>query len=108
MQGDPGNYIDHASTHRVPCLVVSSFAKRGCLDSRHNSFPDIRRTMQLILGLVPLSRCDFGATPVTDCFEARAKNQSPFTATRFPSRQGKVSGAGLASDHDHIAPNVCT
>lgn len=27
VQDDPGNYIDHVSTHRVPCLVVSPYAK---------------------------------------------------------------------------------
>jgi hypothetical protein len=34
----------------------------------------------MILGLSPLSRYDFGATPITDCFEAPAQNSAAFTA----------------------------
>jgi YVTN family beta-propeller protein len=83
VQDDPaGNYIDHVSTHRVPCLVVSPYAKRGHVDGHHYSFPSILRTIEAILGLSPLSRYDFGATPMADCFDARPTNEAPFTALR--------------------------
>jgi len=84
VQDDPaGNFIDHVSTHRIPCLVVSPFAKRGHLDPHHYSFPSILRTIEMILGLQPLSRYDFGATPMADCFEGRPGNQAPFSAIPF-------------------------
>jgi YVTN family beta-propeller protein len=80
VQDDPGNYIDHVSTHRVPCLVVSPYARRGYVDHHHYSFPSILRTIEMILGLSPLSRYDFGATPMTDCFEAPPQNSAAYTA----------------------------
>lgn len=86
VQDDPGNYIDHVSTHRVPCLVISPYAKRCHLDSHHYSFPSILRTVEMILGLEPLSRFDFSATPMTGCFDARPKNSAAWAATRLPSR----------------------
>jgi len=85
VQDDPaGNFIDHVSTHRIPCLVVGPFAKRGHIDHHHYSFPSILRTIEMILGLEPLSRYDWGAAPMSDCFEARPKNREPWVTTRFP------------------------
>ncbi|MBI4604859.1 MAG: hypothetical protein HY721_23090 [Planctomycetes bacterium] len=80
VQDDPGNYLDHVSTHRVPCLVVSPYAKRRWIDSSHYSFPSILRTIEMILGLEPLSRYDAGATPMTACFDATPANAEPFRA----------------------------
>ncbi|MBI4584009.1 MAG: hypothetical protein HY717_08300 [Planctomycetes bacterium] len=84
VQDDPGNYIDHVSTHRIPCLVTSPYAKPGTIDSHHYSFPSILRTIEMILGLSPLSRYDRGATPLADCFEEKPRNAAPFTAIRAP------------------------
>ncbi|MBI2929087.1 MAG: bifunctional YncE family protein/alkaline phosphatase family protein [Verrucomicrobia bacterium] len=91
VQDDPGNYIDHVATHRVPCLVASPYAKRGFIDSQHYSFPSILRTTGMILGLEPLSRYDWGATPLTDCFSAWPGNKAAFDAIRFPTRAGQRS-----------------
>ncbi|MEK7676513.1 MAG: alkaline phosphatase family protein [Verrucomicrobiota bacterium] len=86
VQDDPaGNFIDHVSTHRIPCLVVGPHVKRGHIDSHHYSFPSILRTIEMILGLEPLSRYDWGATPMTDCFQARPRNQTPFNTIKFPT-----------------------
>ncbi len=82
VQDDPGNYIDHIATHRVPCIVASPFAKHGYMAHRHYSFPSILRMIEMILGLEPLSRFDFGATPMTECFEKRPGNREPFTAVK--------------------------
>ena len=92
VQDDPaGNFIDHVSTHRIPCLVAGPHVKRGHIDPHHYSFPSILRTIEMILGLEPLSRYDWGATPMTDCFQARPGNQAPFTALKFPPRAGARS-----------------
>lgn len=72
------------ATHRVPCLVASPYAKRGFIDRRHYSFPSILRTIGMILGLEPLSRHDWGATPMTDRFQPQPKNNEPWTARRLP------------------------
>ena len=56
-------------------------------DPHHYSFPSILRTIEMILGLQPLSRYDWGATPMTDCFQAWPANKAPFDAIRFPTRE---------------------
>jgi YVTN family beta-propeller protein len=87
VQDDPaGNYIDHVSTHRVPCLVVSPWAKPGYIDNHHYSFPSILRTIEGILGLSALSRYDWGATPMTDCFGPRAENIAPYAAIKIEGK----------------------
>jgi YVTN family beta-propeller protein len=86
VEDDPGNYIDHVSTHRVPCLVASPFAKRGYIGHQHYSFPSILRTIEMILGLEPLSRFDYGATSMTDCFQERPDNKEPFQAIHASRR----------------------
>lgn len=82
VQDDPGSYVDHVSSHRVPCLVISPYARRAYVDHHHYSFPSILRTIEMILGLDPLSRYDFGATPMTDCFEAPPRNPEAFQAIK--------------------------
>jgi hypothetical protein len=55
--------------HRSVALVVSPFAKRGAVDSTMYSTSAMLRTIELILGLEPMSQYDASATPMYNAFQ---------------------------------------
>ena len=57
-------------THRSVALVVSPFIKRGSVDRTLYTTAAMLRTMELILGLPPMSKLDAGATPMYAAFQA--------------------------------------
>jgi len=55
--------------HRTVALVVSPYTRRqGTVDSTLYSTTSLLRTMEMILGLPPLSQHDAAATPMTNAF----------------------------------------
>ena len=54
---------DHVDAHRSVALVVSPFAKRRAVDSTLYTTSGMLRTIELILGLEPMSQYDAAATP---------------------------------------------
>lgn len=59
---------DHVDAHRTEALVVSPYTKRGFVDSELYSTSSMVRTMELILGLPPMSQFDAAATPMFNSF----------------------------------------
>jgi hypothetical protein len=59
---------DHVDAHRAPALVVSPYSKRNIVDSTMYSSSSVLRTMELILGLPPLTQFDAAATPMWGTF----------------------------------------
>ena len=51
---------------------ISPFARRGAVDSTLYTTSGMLRTMELILGLPPMSQYDAAATPMYDAFSQRA------------------------------------
>ena len=69
VEDDAQNGSDHVDSHRTVALVVSPYTRRqGAVDSTLYSTTSMLRTMELILGLPPLSQHDAGATPMTNAF----------------------------------------
>jgi hypothetical protein len=66
-QGGP----DHVDVHRAPALVISPYTKRGFVDSTMYSSSSVLRTMELILGLPPLTQYDAAAVPMWASFQSR-------------------------------------
>jgi hypothetical protein len=66
-QGGP----DHVDIHRAPALVISPYSKRNHVDSTMYSTSSVLRTMELILGLPPLTQYDAAATPMWAAFQAK-------------------------------------
>ena len=52
-------------------LVISPYTRRKCLDSNQYSTVSMIRTMELILGLAPLSQYDAAARPMFACSPTR-------------------------------------
>ena len=69
VEDDAQNGSDHVDAHRTVALVVSPYTRRqGMVDSTLYSTTSMLRTMEMILGLPPLSQHDAGATPMTNAF----------------------------------------
>ena len=69
LEDDAQNGPDHVDSHRSPAFVISPFTKRGAVDSTLYTTSGMLRTMELILGLPPMSQYDAAATPMYDAFQ---------------------------------------
>jgi hypothetical protein len=59
---------DHVDAHRSIAFIISPYVKRKKVVSRMYSTASMLRTMELILGLPPMSQYDAAATPMWECF----------------------------------------
>jgi len=59
--------------HRTIGFVISPYCKRGVVDSTLYTTASMIRTMELILGLPPLTQYDAGAAPMFNSFRPTAR-----------------------------------
>jgi hypothetical protein len=71
LEDDAQNGPDHVDAHRSVLLVASPWARRGAVDSTLYTTAGVLRTMELLLGLPPMSQYDAAATPLFAAFAAR-------------------------------------
>ncbi len=74
VEDDAQNGPDHVDSHRTCALVVSPWVKRNTVDSTPYTQASMLRTMELILGLPPMTQYDAGATPMYNSFQPRAQS----------------------------------
>lgn len=67
--------------YRVPCLVISSYAKRGYTSHSPYSHTSVRATVQRLFGLGVLSRRDAQAHDLFDCLDFNQKPRAPVILT---------------------------
>ncbi len=73
IEDDAQNGPDHVDARRTVGLIVSPYVKRGgVVDSTMYSTVSMLRTMEMILGLPPMTQYDQLATPMTGCFTTEA------------------------------------
>jgi len=70
LEDDAQNGPDHVDAHRIPAFVISPYSKRHGVDSTLYSTTSMLRTMELILGLQPMSQFDAAAAPMFGSFVA--------------------------------------
>jgi hypothetical protein len=68
LEDDAQNGPDHVDAHRSTALVISPYTKRKNVDHTMYSTSGMLRTIELILGLPPMSQYDAGATPMYRSF----------------------------------------
>jgi hypothetical protein len=68
LEDDAQNGPDHIDAHRSPVYVVGPYVKRNTVVHSMYSTSGVLRTMELILGLPPMSQYDAAAMPLYDCF----------------------------------------
>jgi len=78
LEDDAQNGPDHVDAHRTVALVISPYTKHRSVDSEFYSSSSILRTIELILGLAPLSQFDAAATPLYASFTA-TPDLTPYT-----------------------------
>jgi DNA-binding beta-propeller fold protein YncE len=69
VEDDAQNGPDHVDAHRTIAFVISPYAKRGAVDSHMYSTSSMLRTIELILGLQPMSQFDAAARPMFNSFQ---------------------------------------
>jgi YVTN family beta-propeller protein len=79
LEDDAQNGADHVDAHRSPAYIAGGYIKRGFVDHTMYSTTSMLRTMELLLGLPPMTQHDAAATPMWNCFAA-TPNLSPFNA----------------------------
>lgn len=70
VEDDAQNGPDHVDAHRTTAYVAGGYVKRGFVDKTMYSTSSMLRTMELILGLPPMSQYDAAATPMFNSFTA--------------------------------------
>jgi hypothetical protein len=79
LEDDAQNGPDHVDAHRSVLLVLSPWTRRGAVDSTLYTTSGVLRTIELVLGLPPMSQYDAAATPLYGAF-ATAPEPTPYTA----------------------------
>jgi hypothetical protein len=94
LEDDAQNGPDHVDAHRSPAFAISPFSKRRAVDSTLYTTSGMLRTMELILGLEPMSQYDAAATPMYNAFQPTA-DTTPYKAlpARVPTDERNASTA---------------
>jgi hypothetical protein len=68
LEDDAQNGPDHVDAHRSPAYIAGGFVKRGYVDHTMYSTSSVLRTIELILGMPPMTQYDAAATPMWRSF----------------------------------------
>jgi hypothetical protein len=77
LEDDAQDGPDHVDAHRSVALVISPWVARGTLDSTLYTTSGILRSIELILGIEPMSQFDASATPLYGAFRS-APDAAPY------------------------------
>ncbi len=79
VEDDAQNGPDHVDAHRTTAYVAGGYVKRGFIDHTPYSTSSMVRTIELILGMAPMSQYDAAATPMWRSF-SKIPNTKTFHA----------------------------
>jgi YVTN family beta-propeller protein len=114
LEDDAQNGPDHVDAHRSVALVVSPYTRRKAVDSTLYTTAGMLRTMELILGLPPMSQYDAAAAPMYRAFQA-APDLAPFTHREArvaldekngPLAYGAAASAAMNLEEADLAPDL--
>ena len=78
VEDDAQNGPDHVDAHRSIAFVAGGYVKKGFVDHTMYSTSSLLRTMELILGLPPMTQYDAAATSMWRCFST-TPDHPPFS-----------------------------
>jgi YVTN family beta-propeller protein len=81
LEDDAQNGADHVDSHRSPAFLISSFVKRKTVDSTMYNTASMLRTMELVLGLRPMTQFDAAARVMSASLQA-TPDPAPYTAEK--------------------------
>jgi DNA-binding beta-propeller fold protein YncE len=114
VEDDAQNGPDHVDAHRSVALVVSPYTRRHAVDSTLYTTAGVLRTMELILGLPPMSQYDATATPLFRAFQS-TPDLAPFlhreARVSIDEKNGTMAWGAAASkamnlDEADLAPEL--
>jgi len=123
VEDDAQGGVDHVDGHRTVALAISPFIRRGTVDHTWYAHQSMVKTIELMLGLRPLSLFDLTATPMRASFigpdeepdltpyVAVEPKQSiyevnpPATALRGPARDAALQSARMNFGEYDAAPS---
>ncbi|HMG68803.1 MAG TPA: bifunctional YncE family protein/alkaline phosphatase family protein, partial [Chitinophagaceae bacterium] len=79
VEDDAQSGPDHVDAHRTTAYVAGGFVKRGVVDHTMYSTSSILRTIELILGMPPMTQYDAAAQPMWRCFDSTV-HLNPFSS----------------------------
>ena len=79
LEDDAQNGSDHIDAHRSPVFIAGPYVKRNAVIHNMYSTSGVLRTIELILGLPPMSQYDAAAMPMYECFTDKP-DFSPYVA----------------------------
>ncbi|BDI29732.1 hypothetical protein CCAX7_17830 [Capsulimonas corticalis] len=85
VEDDAQNGYDHVDAHRSTAYVISPFIEKATHDSHFYNTDSALRTIELLLGLPPMTQYDAIAPPI-DIFQKNAVNADPYDAL-LPSKE---------------------
>lgn len=104
IEDDPQDGWDHVSGYRTTAYVISPYTRRHTVVNTQYNTTSLLRTIELILGLPPMTQMDATATPMFDCFTDTpdftpydaVANQVPLDTMNPPPK--KIQDAVLRKD----------
>src|SRR5215210_5667464 len=114
VEDDAQNGPDHVDAHRSVVLVASPYARRGAVDSTLYTTAGVLRTIELILGLPPMSQLDAAAAPMYRAFQAKP-DLTPFTLRparvpldemNGPKAPGAAASLAMNLEEADLAPDL--
>jgi DNA-binding beta-propeller fold protein YncE len=114
LEDDAQNGPDHVDAHRSVAFVISPYSRRGVVDSTLYTTSGLLRTMELILGLPPMSQYDASATPTYGAFDVKPV-MTGYTArpARVPLDEinaadawGSAASAAMNLEEADLAPEL--
>ena len=80
VEDDSQDGADHVNAHRIPVAVISPYAAKGAVVHTRYDLLSAVRSIELIIGMTPLTLNDALATPMYDAFTPKPTNSAPYTA----------------------------
>jgi phospholipase C len=109
---DYGGWYDHVTPpqvdqygygFRVPCLIISPYAKQGFIDNTQGDFTSILKFVETVFSLQPLTARDASANSLMEAFDfSQAPRQSlvlpgPYLPDHYPLTLASTTLSGNAS-----------
>ena len=99
LEDDAQNGPDHVDSHRSPAFLISSFVKRHMVDGTMYNTTSMLRTIEVLLGLRPMTQFDASARLMTTSFQttpdpsgyAAEKPRIPLDSKNPPNAPGAAT-----------------
>ena len=107
LEDDPQSGADHIDSHRTVGAVIGPYVRRQYVTHTRFDMASMHRTMELILGVPPMSQFDQMAIPMRELF-TDTPDTTPYTSVPagFPFRSTRANRAAeISAQQDWSAPD---